>query len=108
MAAGLGALGDDEVAAGVECAPGVFDLAAHRDDEHAVSVAEVDDVRRDAESGDEGARAALDQEFDVLREGLGEAPSGGRRRRASMVSARVAAISCESRSLDIVEAPRHP
>ena len=61
VTAGLGALGDDEVAPGVERAFGVFDLAAHRDDEHAVIVTELDDVRGHAESGHERAGAALDQ-----------------------------------------------
>ncbi len=46
--AGFGALCDDNVAAGVKRAASVLDLAAHRDDVHAVSVAEIDYVTRDA------------------------------------------------------------
>ena len=72
MTTSLGALGDDEVTPGVERALGVFDLAAHRNDEDAVFVAKVDDVRGHTESGHEGAGAALDQQFDVVFEGLRE------------------------------------
>ena len=53
VAAGLGALGHDEVAAGLDRGDGVADLAAHDDDEHVVVVAQVDDVAGDAEAGDE-------------------------------------------------------
>ena len=53
VAAGLGALGDDDVAAGLDRGDGVADLAAHVHHEHVAPVAQVDDVARDAEPGDE-------------------------------------------------------
>ncbi len=50
----------------------MFDLAAHRDDEDIVRVAEFDDVRGHAESGDERARATLDEEFHVVLQRFGK------------------------------------
>ncbi len=57
MAARLRALCHDDVAAGVDRALRVVDLAAHVDDEEPVAMAQVDDLRRYAEPGDERARA---------------------------------------------------
>ena len=56
----LGALRHHQVAAGLDGAHGVLDLAAHADDDHAVAVAQVDDLGRDAEPRHEGGRTALD------------------------------------------------
>ena len=53
VAAGLGALGDDDVAAGLDRRDGVAHLAAHAHDEDVAAVAEVDHVTGHAEAGDE-------------------------------------------------------
>jgi hypothetical protein len=63
VAAGLGALRDDDVAAGLDRTAGVVDLPAHVHDEHAVAVAELHDVTRYAEAGDEDRRALVDEEL---------------------------------------------
>ena len=67
VAAGLGALGDDDVAAGLDRGDGVADLAAHVDDEHVAAVAEVDDVTGHAETGDEHRAATVDDVVDLGR-----------------------------------------
>jgi hypothetical protein len=72
VATSLSALSDDDVASGVERPLGVLDLAAHRDDQHVVLVTEVDDVAWHAESRDEGAGTAFDQQFDVVDQSVGE------------------------------------
>ena len=56
----LGALGDDQVAARLHRGHGVADLAAHGGDEDVVVVAELDDVARHAEAGDEHPTAMVD------------------------------------------------
>ena len=65
VAAGLGALGDDDVAAGLHRGDGVADLAAHAHHEHVAAVAEVDDVARHAEPGHEHRAAAVDDVVDL-------------------------------------------
>ena len=69
-------LGDDDVAAGVDRTERVADLAAHVHDHHAVPMAEVDDLRRHPETGDERARALgadrLDERHHVARAGSEE------------------------------------
>src|ERR1019366_4799975 len=59
VAARFGPLGDDYVAPGVERSSSVLDLAAHRDHQNVVLMAEVDDLARHAESGEERRGAAL-------------------------------------------------
>ena len=71
MTAGLGALGHDEVASGVDGAHGVVDLAAHVDDEHVGAVALLDHLGGNAESRHEGGRAAVDDDLDLLRHAAG-------------------------------------
>ena len=72
MAAGLGALGDDEVAAAGDGSDGVAHLAAHRRDDHPGVVQRVDDVAWDAEPGDEQCGAAIDDVLDTGLDLLGE------------------------------------
>jgi len=99
----LGALGDDEVTPGVERALGVFDLAAHRNDEDAVFVAKVDDVR-----GTPSPTTKVLAPPSISSSTLCLRVSGNAVKRSTpkglVVSSLVAAISCERRSLDIVEA----
>ena len=64
VAARLGALGDDDVAAGLDRVDGVAHLAAHADHQHVAAVAEVDHVAGHAEPGDEHRGALVD---DVVR-----------------------------------------
>ena len=64
VAAGLGALGDDEIAAGLDRGDRVAHLAAHVDHDDVVVVAELDDLARHAEGGDEHRHPLRD---DVLR-----------------------------------------
>ena len=66
VAAGLGALGDDEVAPAGDGGDGVADLAAHRADEDVGVVQRVDGLAGHAEAGDEDAGAALDDVVDAL------------------------------------------
>ena len=66
VAAGLGALRDDEVAAGLHGAHGVIDLSAHGDNDHVVAVAQVDHLGRHAQPGDERRRTALNDHGDLL------------------------------------------
>src|SRR5664280_2614520 len=61
-----------DAAAGVERSPSVLDLAAHRDHQYVVLVAEVDDLARHAESGDERRGAALDEQLDVAQQVVGK------------------------------------
>ena len=63
--AGLGALGDDEVAAGLDRGDRVADLAAHVDHEDVVVVAQLDDLARHAERGDEHRHPLRDEVLDV-------------------------------------------
>ena len=72
VATGLGALGDDDVAAGFDGADGVADLSAHVDHEHVVVVAELDHIARHAEPGDEDLCAFPDHELDVRHHLLGK------------------------------------
>ena len=65
MAAGLGALGNDEVTASLDGAHGVIDLAAHVDDQHVGAVALFDHLGGDAQRGDEGGGAAVDDDLMV-------------------------------------------
>ncbi len=65
VAAGLRALGDDEVAAAGDGADGVADLAAHRPDEDVGVVQRVDDVAGHAQAGDEDAGATGDDVGDA-------------------------------------------
>ena len=65
VAAGLGALGHHDVAAGLDGGDGVADLAAHVHDQHVAGVAELDDVAGDAEPGDEHPAAAVDDRLDL-------------------------------------------
>ena len=107
VAAGLGALGDDDVAAGLDRRDGVAHLAAHVDDEHVAAVAEVDDVAGHAEPGDEHGGAAVDDVVDLGLHVLGAAvrrstPNG------LSVSVRTVAISSTISSCRMVEAPRQP
>ncbi len=64
VSTGLGALGDDEVAAAGDRADGMAHLAAHRGDDDPGVVEGVDDVPRDTESGDEQRRSAIDDVTD--------------------------------------------
>src|SRR4030095_8275292 len=64
MAAGLGPLGDHDVAPGVLGAARVVDGAAHRHDLHAAVMAAADHWPRDAQAGDERRRAFLDDDVD--------------------------------------------
>ena len=66
VAAGLGALGDHEVAPGLDGTDGVLDLAAHADHDEVVLVAEVDHLGRHAQPGHECGGAALDDHLDLL------------------------------------------
>ena len=68
MAARLGALGDDEVTAGLHRPPCVLDLAAHVDHENVRFVAEGHHSRRHAEPGDEDAGTLLDEEPNLALE----------------------------------------
>ena len=74
VAAGLGALGDDEVAAALDGGDGVADLAAHAPDQHVVVVQQVDGVAGHAEAGDEDPGAALDDVRDLGRDLAGRRP----------------------------------
>ena len=69
--AGLGALGHDEVASGIDGTHRVLDLAAHADDDDVVAVAELDDLGRDPEPGHERRGAALDDHLDLLGHAAG-------------------------------------
>ena len=108
VAAGLGALGDDDVAAGLDGGDGVADLAAHVHDHQAVAVAQVDDVAGHAEPGHERGGAALDDVVDLGLEAAGQggeqvdAEGLGRWRPAPRRSRRRIASS------PMVEAPRQP
>ena len=72
VAAGLGALGDDEVAAGFDRGDGVAHLAAHVDDEHVAVVAALDHVAGHAEGGDEHRHALGDEQVDALEHLVGQ------------------------------------
>ena len=72
MSASFGALGHDNVASGIHCTLGVFDLATHRNNEDVIAVTEINDVRWYAETGHEGGGTTFDEEFHVLDEGVGE------------------------------------
>ena len=71
MAAGLGALGHHEVAARLDGAHGVVDLAAHVDHQHVGAVALLDDLGGDAQRGHEGGGAAVDDDLHLLRHAAG-------------------------------------
>src|SRR5438270_230750 len=58
--AGMGALGHDEVAAGLDGVDGVADLAAHVDHQDVVVVTQLDHVARYTQTGDEDTAAVLD------------------------------------------------
>src|SRR5215207_1934578 len=72
VAAGFGALGDDDVAARLDGGGRVANLPAHVDHEHVVVMAEPDDVARHAEAGHEHLRAFADHELDVRHHLLGK------------------------------------
>ena len=82
MATRFGSLCHDHVASRFERATRVFNLAAHRDDEHPMAVTEFDHVPRHAESRDERAGPALDEELHVCAERVGKRRRAGRHRRA--------------------------
>ncbi len=71
VTAGLGALGHDEVASGLDGAHGVVDLAAHVDDEHVGAVALLDHLGGDAERRHEGGGAAVDDDLHLLGHAAG-------------------------------------
>ncbi len=108
VAAGLGALGHDEVAAGLDGVDGVADLAAHVDDEDVVVVAEVDDVAGHAQPGheDRGRRRSM-----ICRTwaSMSRADAVSRSTPKGLsVMALTASISRTISSACIVDAPRHP
>ena len=72
VTAGLGALGDDEVAAALDRGDRVADLAAHAADQHVVVVEEVDGVAGHAEAGHEDPGTALDDVGDLGRHLAGD------------------------------------
>ncbi len=74
VAAGLGALGHDDVASGLDRGDGVADLAAHVHHQHVLAVAQLDDVAGHAQPGHEHPAAALDDGLDLR---LHVARSGG-------------------------------
>ena len=108
VAAGLGALGHDDVAAGLDRGDGVGDLAAHVDDQQAAVVALLDDLARHAQAGDEHRGAALDHVGDLRRHVLrcggqqvdAERLVGQRRGRGDLAR--------PSPRWPMVEAPRQP
>ncbi len=62
----LGSLGHDDVTSGVHGAARAVDLPAHVDDQKPVTVAQVEHVGGDAESGDEHRGAAFDDLLHLL------------------------------------------
>ncbi|MDP1803893.1 MAG: hypothetical protein Q8K72_01880, partial [Acidimicrobiales bacterium] len=68
----LGALGDDDVTARLHGGDRVANLTAHVHHEHPAAVAELDDVTRHAQPGDEHGRATGDDRLDLLLEPRGE------------------------------------
>jgi hypothetical protein len=64
VAARLGPLGDDQVAAGVDRRPGMVDLPAHAPHQDAVVMAQVDHLGGDPEAGHEQAHALADGDLD--------------------------------------------
>ena len=103
----LGALRDDEVATGLDGGDRMTHLAAHVDDEHVVAMAQVDDLARYAEPGDEDGRALRDEQLDVAQH-VGR--QGGEQVDAERVARQLLRLS------DLVDhlvaghrdAPRHP
>jgi hypothetical protein len=67
MSASFGSLGDDEVTTGGDCGDCVSNLSAHARDENVVVVAEVDDITRNAESGNKHAAAIVDDGLHLCR-----------------------------------------
>jgi hypothetical protein len=70
--AGLGPLGDHDVAPGLDRRHRMADLAAHVHHQQAVLVAQIDDVTRHAQARDEGAGPATDDVADLGLEPLGQ------------------------------------
>ena len=67
----LRALGHDDVAPGVHCAPGMVDLAAHVDDEQAAAMAELHHLAGHTQPGHEDRGASLDDVLDLTDEVAG-------------------------------------
>ena len=65
VAAGFGALGDDEIDAAGDGAERMADLAAHAAHEDVLRVQQVDDLARHAEAGDEDPRPTVDHRLDA-------------------------------------------
>ena len=72
MSAGLGALGGDDVRAGLLGLQGVADLAAHHHHGHVALVHLGDELGGDGEAGDEDADVLLEEHLHLRADAVGD------------------------------------